>query len=341
MKIINVGKAPPPVGGVTSFIERLKICLEKNGFRADFYDVSGRDVDAKTKRGYICTNPMGAFLRIIRENKALVMFHTPNPVVLAAVGILGRKHTMLLWAHGSSTLSALNRNWKKRQFCRFDYIITPTQEMKGKIEALAPLGKEKVTVTPFILYPESSSTYSSREFEELRKNVNRIFCVYAYKLSYYEGKDLYGLDMSVMLLKNLRDRGWNVGLVMLLPDVSDTIFHEKLCAKISEYGLEDYVVRIETPLPDASVLYRAADIYLRPSNIDGDAFSVREALYVGTPVIASDAVVRPEECMLFRSRSDGDLLEKAERMLEHYGEWEEKAMRYKRNGGVRKKASWR
>ena len=41
-------------------------------------------------------------------------------------------------------------------------------------------------------------------------------------------------------------------------------------------------------------------VYLRPSRTDGDAVSVREALGAGRPVIASDAVTRPEGVKLVR-----------------------------------------
>ena len=41
-------------------------------------------------------------------------------------------------------------------------------------------------------------------------------------------------------------------------------------------------------------LIRDADILLRTTLFDGDAISVREALYLGTPVIATDNKMRPE-----------------------------------------------
>ena len=38
---------------------------------------------------------------------------------------------------------------------------------------------------------------------------------------------------------------------------------------------------------------RLTDVLLKPTNTDGDAISVREALYLGVPVVASDVVERP------------------------------------------------
>lgn len=55
-------------------------------------------------------------------------------------------------------------------------------------------------------------------------------------------------------------------------------------------------------------LIEQADIVLRPTNTDGDALTVREALYLGKPIIASDIVNRPLGTILFKSR-DIDALE--------------------------------
>ena len=40
-------------------------------------------------------------------------------------------------------------------------------------------------------------------------------------------------------------------------------------------------------------MLRLTDVLLKPTNTDGDAISVREALYLGVPVVASDVVERP------------------------------------------------
>jgi glycosyltransferase involved in cell wall biosynthesis len=46
---------------------------------------------------------------------------------------------------------------------------------------------------------------------------------------------------------------------------------------------------------------KLSDIFLRPTRSDGDANSIREALYLGVPVIASDCVERPDQVLTFRT----------------------------------------
>ena len=68
-------------------------------------------------------------------------------------------------------------------------------------------------------------------------------------------------------------------------------------------------------LPHATVLaaMRRLDVFVRPTYFDGDASSVREALALGVPVVASDTDFRPEGVLVFR-RGDVDALSEALRL---------------------------
>ncbi len=54
--------------------------------------------------------------------------------------------------------------------------------------------------------------------------------------------------------------------------------------------------------PEAfSTVLRGADLFVRPTDRDGDAVSAREARWFSIPVIASDAVPRPDGTIVFRT----------------------------------------
>ena len=63
------------------------------------------------------------------------------------------------------------------------------------------------------------------------------------------------------------------------------------------------------------VMSRSA-AFVRPTFTDGDSISVREALALGVPVIASDAVARPHGTVLFETANPQDLMQKMECALE-------------------------
>ena len=50
-----------------------------------------------------------------------------------------------------------------------------------------------------------------------------------------------------------------------------------------------------------------SDLTLRATNTDGDALSIRESLFLNTPIIASNATSRPTGTIVFDSRSQDDL----------------------------------
>jgi glycosyltransferase involved in cell wall biosynthesis len=71
----------------------------------------------------------------------------------------------------------------------------------------------------------------------------------------------------------------------------------------------------ELPHDQALALFERASVFVRPTFADGDAISVREALALGTPVVASDAAERPKGTFLFRTNDVDDLAEKLSEAL--------------------------
>ena len=57
-------------------------------------------------------------------------------------------------------------------------------------------------------------------------------------------------------------------------------------------------------------MLKHCDLFVRPTSTDGDAVSIREALWLGVPTVASDAVARPAGVATFRSRDADDLARK-------------------------------
>jgi glycosyltransferase involved in cell wall biosynthesis len=56
----------------------------------------------------------------------------------------------------------------------------------------------------------------------------------------------------------------------------------------------------------------ACDVFLRPTLEDGDSISVREALSLGVPVVASRVGARPAGAILFQPGCVDDMLAKLE-----------------------------
>jgi len=136
------------------------------------------------------------------------------------------------------------------------------------------------------------------------------------KVDAYNGVDLYGLDHLVEMVGRLKPRHPNLGLVISFWDHlrADELRLSALQARARTLGVAENVLFHTRSWPFVPVLH-TADLFIRPTVTDGDANSVREALYLGVPTIASDVVVRPGGTSVFRTRDLDDLVAKADAVL--------------------------
>ncbi len=95
-----------------------------------------------------------------------------------------------------------------------------------------------------------------------------------------------------------------LGCAVYGPGTDDPAFGARAAAK----GLFPHLVPLgELAHPQALAAMRLADAFVRPTRADGDSISVREALALGTRVVASDVGHRPPHATLFRSGDPADL----------------------------------
>jgi len=106
----------------------------------------------------------------------------------------------------------------------------------------------------------------------------------------------YDLPLQIEVLGSVREKFTGAGLVML----GQGPLEQELRRRIQEKTYAEHI------LPCGDVAHNLAmqaiaraDIMLRTTLYDGDAISVREALHLGTPVVATDNGMRPAGVRLF------------------------------------------
>jgi glycosyltransferase involved in cell wall biosynthesis len=155
------------------------------------------------------------------------------------------------------------------------------------------------------------------EKKELPKDISN-FCairfpvlsIYAFSTNLYNGEDLYGVDMALDLTSMLKKKYKDVGLVVCIPGRKDKEIINKYQQFIDNNNLTDNVFLQYDKIDDCASLWAVSDIYLRPTNTDGDSLAVREALDVSCVPVVSDCVKRPEGSVLFANRNVVDLFDK-------------------------------
>lgn len=122
----------------------------------------------------------------------------------------------------------------------------------------------------------------------------------------------YGLDLLIEALARLRHRHPALGCLLLGGGEGEP----EARAAVRAAGLAG-CVRFGGDVEHALCrsLMARADLFVRPTRVDGDALSVREALALGVPVVASDAGFRPPGTALFSRGDAGELAERLEQVL--------------------------
>jgi glycosyltransferase involved in cell wall biosynthesis len=107
----------------------------------------------------------------------------------------------------------------------------------------------------------------------------------------------YGFDLLIAALARLRRIYPALGCLVMGTGEQRAEAEQR----IREAGLEDSVLLLGDVPHDACLAWMSAgDVFLRPTLADGDSISVREALALGVPVVASRVGARPAGAILFR-----------------------------------------
>ena len=105
-------------------------------------------------------------------------------------------------------------------------------------------------------------------------------------------------------------KGINILIIFVIANRnSKNILCRSLLSKIEIEKLENYIYIIFQSISFVELI-KKCQIVLRPTLSDGDALTVREALYFNKKVIASDIVNRPQGKILYKSGDSLDLFDK-------------------------------
>jgi glycogen synthase len=129
----------------------------------------------------------------------------------------------------------------------------------------------------------------------------------------------YGFDLLISALTKLRHSHPAIGCVVM-GSGEQRASAERV---VQQAGLEDAVLMAgDVDHQTCLAVMARSDLFLRPTLEDGDSISVREALALKIPVIASRVGTRPPGTVLFRRDDSTDLLEKIESALKSSCEME-------------------
>jgi len=323
MQLIIFGVFPPPRGGVSTHIERLTPFLEEAGISYTIWDHS-KVGKYKSNIVSLRRNPIKALKSLLISGTKVLYYPLTNIsfiklMFLLCLKMIGVRIVVALVASPEQTLGS---NTLKLRYmmviARISFHLIATNRTFKTLLLRHKIPGNKVSVfSAFIPDKNGSSKTIPIPQDALDFCVKKqpLILTYVYGPDRHDGEDLYGLDLLVLLGDELRKDFLEIGIVVVIPEISNEVYFEKIKNSIHERGLDSlFCFAIGNHFSFISFL-QYTDLFIRATNTDGDALTLREAVYYGVPSVASDVCHRPEETVLFHNRDFQDLVRVVTNML--------------------------
>ncbi len=305
-KILIIGPIHPPYGGISIHIQRLYSLL-KNDFDIDFVDES-----KQIKFEYFNIRSGKIFTYFLKVLKTDIVF------IQSGNQFLKNFHTLIAYLFHKKTILTFHGFGKKNSFFVtlfnnfFINLSTKILVVNPEIIFFKKIKKVKTYHRPAYIPPILSTETDLPIFIDKLLNTSKsknkiIICSNASNLRFYKGHDLYGLDMCIDLSIYLLENKINFIFIFI---ISSNVLTSVVFKKYQEYilinNLSNNFFLFNESLSFVKILSHS-DIFIRATNTDGDALSIREALFLNNIVIASDIVPRPINTIIFKTRDQIDL----------------------------------
>lgn len=318
MDVGLIGSYPPPHGGQSVHIQSLLRHLRSEGLDARVLNTGSNKavreaavVNIASARSLLSTLLLGPRFRLLHVHVSSADDY--GKLVPVAIAARLRGSRWLATIHSGNSVDRLRKTTAPRRtasgavLARADKIICVNSTIReGLSDLVRPASM--VVIPPFSLDFRGSS---------LPPQLEQFFADHSPVLScsgLYE--PLYGFDQAVALMIRVREVYPNAGLLL----IGDLKRSEWCLELISRLGLEKHVKPCGSlGHEECLAAIQRSMLFLRPTRHDGDSLSVREALALRVPVVASATDFRPEGVTLYRSGVLEDLAAKVLSVLDREG----------------------
>ena len=312
-RIAQIGPLPPPYGGVSTHVQRLRRRLQRMGIEVPVWCEASCNVrEEGIQRLPAWKRPLCYFSWLLlgfnHISADIAHFHELRNYFFWIWVTVLRGQKVVITVHNQFMLDQQNLFARLSRWVLRRVGTSPHSRMIAVNSHIALQLRElgvppaHVSVIPAFLPSEDPVAVESLPSEILAfgKRHRPLLAVYGIQCKRDpELGDVYGFEMSLQALKLVRQQHPNAGLVVLTPNNKSQPYFQELGVLAKELGISDAVLWWTESMTDASPLWKFSDVYLRPTTTDGDALAVREALTAGTPVVASDVSERPGGTLVF------------------------------------------
>jgi glycogen synthase len=316
MRVLQLGPYPPPYGGVQTNLVAIRSFLLKKGASCAVINVT-RHRKAEADDVYYPSGPFDVLRLLARLRYDVIHQHfggmlTNRILALSLACTLQVRAKSVMTFHSGGFPStpegiALGRNsFAGRVLRRFDGLIAVNAEIMAFFQKMGVSSHRARLISPY-----SSMREESLEFPA---HLHSFFAAHdPVLISAGQLEPEYDLSLQIEVMPRIREKFPNAGLVLL----GSGSIERDLRAQIGEQQTSQHIL-LAGDVPHGATMQAIARsrIMLRTTWYDGDAISVREALQVGTPVIATDNAMRPAGIRLIPKSDSAALLRSIEEELE-------------------------
>lgn len=305
--LLIIGPIPEPKGGVSIHITRLKNLLNKD-LNINYIDESPIhkpeifNIRSKNIFTYIKTLLWSDIVHIHSSVTFLRIMH------LLVSKILFKK--IIVTLHAFRYEKGLHVIFNKLFLKIADDIIVVNNKIPENLKLKNYIVKH--AFIPPDLNTEQELPLDIKDWiHNQTEDGNTILAANAFRIDFYNGVDIYGIDLCINAMDTLINKHHlNISLIFTLASHAKSLeVFNRYQSLIRKKGLENHVLLIKHDVSFVKIIEKC-DIVLRPTCTDGDALTVREALYLDKSIIASNIIERPPGTILFQNRNDEDLTSK-------------------------------
>lgn len=263
------------IGGVTIHVRRLRDYLEKLGIAYAFVDYKYDSFSVQIKALF---------------KSEIVHYNVSNPIFQFVLVLCSRimRKKVIMTLHGNYGRFGSFKNFLVKTAVHLANIPVVINEMSY---LACKRFNENTQLIPAFIPPQREEVLQ-KEILTLVKTLHnkgrKIVSTNAFNVAYdKDGNEIYGIDFLVKYFKDSSD------MALLISDPTGN-YH-----KMYEGNDTCSVFFVDFPHPYFELL-KHVDYFVRNTSTDGDALSVKEALYLRIPTLCTDVVDRPKGVRLFK-----------------------------------------
>jgi glycosyltransferase involved in cell wall biosynthesis len=311
MKILQIGPISY-VGGVSVHIDRLCYLFKSNSdnFTIKFVDESPL---IHSKKDVINIRRIGDSIKFLKAilNSDIIHIHSVHWIIrifnIACVVMLNKPFIVTLH---SFRITGIKKTITLLLLRNAKLVIAVSKEIEEVIHSDKIITIVKEAFIPPQIENEISLPLEIEKRIDIEKSNKVLICANAFRLTPYAGGELYGLDQCIDVALKAKKNNLKILIIFVIGTIrNNDNLYLTLLNKFKEFELAEYLWIIPFQVSFINII-KNCSIVLRPTLSDGDALTIREALFLNKFVIASDVVNRPLGTLLYKTGNSNDLYEK-------------------------------